>query len=178
MSRLLPTMVPGVVRDGEGKARSDDVAYEFLAFKLASETYALPLAGVQEILKPPRITRVPRAAHEILGIVSVRGRVTTVIDLRRRLRVPEGPLDKNTRVLLVEAGDEILGMLVDSVLQVYRLYEDEVELASAVGGDLNEYVMGIGRPRAVRTLGRSTSQDRNDPNDILILLHAEPLLRR
>ena len=47
-----------------------------------------------------------------------------------------------------------------------------------MGGDLNEYVMGIGRPRAVRTLGRSTSQDRNDPNDILILLHAEPLLRR
>jgi purine-binding chemotaxis protein CheW len=113
-----------------------------------------------------------------LGIVSVRGRVTTVIDLRRRLRVPEGPIDKNTRVLLVEAGNEVLGMLVDAVLQVYRLYEDEVELASAVGGDMNEYVMGIGRPRAVRTLGRSTSQDRNDPNDILILLHAEPLLRR
>jgi len=69
-------------------------------------------------------------------------------------------------------------MLVDAVLQVYRLYEDEVELAATVGGDMNEYVMGIGRPRAVRTLGRSTSQDRSDPNDILILLHAEPLLRR
>lgn len=178
MTRLLPTMVPGVVRDAEGTARSNEVAYEFLAFKLASETYALPLAGVQEILKPPRITKVPRAAHEILGIVSVRGRVTTVIDLRRRLRVPEAPMDKNTRVLLVDAGNEVLGMLVDAVMQVYRLYEDEVELASAVGGDLNEYVMGIGRPRAVRTLGRSTSQDRNDPNDILILLHAEPLLRR
>ena len=178
MSRLLPTMVPGVVRDAAGKARSNDVAYEFLAFKLASETYALPLAGVQEILKPPRITRVPRSAHEILGIVSVRGRVTTVIDLRRRLRVPEAPMDKNTRVLLVDAGNEVLGMLVDAVMQVYRLYEDEVELATAVGGDLNEYVMGIGRPRAVRTLGRSTSHDRNDPNDILILLHAEPLLRR
>lgn len=177
MTRLLPSMVPGVARDPE-KARSDDTDYEFLAFKLATETYALPLAGVQEILKPPRITRVPRAAHEILGIVSVRGRVTTVIDLRRRLRVSEAPLDKNTRVLLVDAGGEVLGMLVDAVLQVYRLYEDEVELASAVGGDMNEYVMGIGRPRAVRTLGRSSAQDRNDPNDILILLHAEPLLRR
>jgi purine-binding chemotaxis protein CheW len=173
----IPTMVPGVMRDAD-KARNDDIVYEYLAFKLGGETYALPLAGVQEILKPPRITRVPRAAHEILGIVSVRGRVTTVIDLRRRLRVPEAPLDKNTRVLLVEAGEEVLGVLVDAVLQVYRLYEDEVELASAVGGDMNEYVYGIGRPRAVRTLGRSTSQDRNDPNDILILLQAEPLLRR
>ena len=59
-------------------------------------------------------------------------------------------------------------------MQVYRLYEDEVELASALGGDLNEYVMGIGRPRAVRTLGRSSSQDRDDPNDILILLASSP----
>ena len=175
---ILPTMVPGVVRDADNKSRTDEVNYEFLAFKLGTETYALPLAGVQEILKPPRITRVPRASHEILGIVSVRGRVTTVIDLRKRLKLPESPLDKNTRVLLVDAGNEVLGMLVDAVLQVYRLYEDEVELASSVGGDLNEYVMGIGRPRAVRTLGRSSSQDRNDPNDILILLHAEPLLRR
>jgi hypothetical protein len=61
---------------------------------------------------------------------------------------------------------------------VYRLYEDEVELAAALSGDMNEYVWGIGRPRAVRTLGRSSSQDRDDPNDILILLHAEPLLKR
>jgi purine-binding chemotaxis protein CheW len=174
----LMTMVPGVMRDAEGKRSTDQANYEFLAFKLASETYALPLAGVQEILKPPRITKVPRAPYEVLGIVSVRGRVTTVLDLRRRLRLHEGSMDKNTRVLLVDAGEEILGLLVDAVLQVYRLYEDEVELASTLGGDMNEYVMGIGRPRAVRTLGRSSSQDRDDPNDILILLHAEPLLKR
>jgi purine-binding chemotaxis protein CheW len=176
------SIVPGVpatpARLDEQRSRSDNTAYEFLAFRLASETYAVPLSGVQEILKPPRITRMPRAAHEILGIVSVRGRVTTVIDLRRRLRVAETPVDKYTRVLLVDAGDEVLGLLVDAVMQVYRLYEDEVELASQVGGDLNEYVMGIGRPRAVRTLGRSSSQDRDDPNDILILLAIEPLLKR
>jgi purine-binding chemotaxis protein CheW len=173
------SVVPGVVRESEAKNSSDEVKYEVLAFKLASETYALPLAGVQEILKPPRITRVPRAAHEILGIVSVRGRVTTVIDLRRRLRVREAPVDKNTRVLLIDAGKEVLGLLVDAVLQVYRLFEDEVELASAVGSDLNEYVMGIGRPRAVRTLGRASGQERReDPNDILILLNVGPLLSR
>jgi purine-binding chemotaxis protein CheW len=174
----LLSVVPGVVRDAEAKNRSEEVMYEVLAFKLASETYALPLDGVQEILKPPRITRVPRAAHEILGIVSVRGRVTTVIDLRRRLHVREAPFDKNTRVLLIDAGKEVLGVLVDAVLQVYRLYEDEVELASAVGSDLNEYVLGIGRPRAVRTLGRASGTEREDPNDILILLNVEPLLRR
>ncbi len=182
MSDASMSIVPGFPakesREGEPRARANETAYEFLAFRLASETYAVPLAGVQEILKPPAITRVPRAPYDVLGIVSVRGRVTTVLDLRRRLRVAEAPVDKHTRVLLVDAGDEVLGLLVDSVLQVYRLYEDEVELASAVSGDMNEYVMGIGRPRAVRTLGRSSSQDRDDPNDILILLAIEPLLKR
>jgi purine-binding chemotaxis protein CheW len=178
MRKALRSAAPAKARDQESKLRSAEVMHEVLAFRLAAETYALPLAGVQEILKPPRITRVPRAAHEILGIVSVRGRVTTVIDLRRRLRVREAPFDKNTRVLLVDAGKEVLGLLVDVVLQVYRLYEEEVELASAVGGDLNEYVMGIGRPRAVRTLGRSSGQEREDPNDILILLNVKPLLSR
>ena len=104
-------MKSGVRHDNESKARSDEAMHEVLAFKLASETYALPLAGVQEILKPPRITKLPRAAHEILGIVSVRGRVTTVIDLRRRLRVREAAFDKNTRVLLIDAGKEVLGLL-------------------------------------------------------------------
>jgi purine-binding chemotaxis protein CheW len=109
----------------------------------------------------------------------VRGRVTTVIDLRRRLRVREASFDKNTRVLLIDTGGkEVLGLLVDAVLQVYRLFEDEVELASAVGSDLNEYVMGIGRPRTVRTLGRASGQEREDPNDILILLNVGPLLSR
>jgi purine-binding chemotaxis protein CheW len=159
-------------------ARSGDAIHEFLAFRLASESYAVPLSGVQEILKPPRITRVPRAQSDILGIVSVRGRVITVIDLRRRLFLHESPFDKNTRVLLVDTGHEVLGMLVDAVLQVYRLYDDEVELASSVSSDLDEHVLGIGRPRSVRTLGRSSAQEREDPNDILILLHVKPLLNR
>lgn len=159
-------------------AHTSEMIYEFLAFGLADETYALPLAGVQEILKPPRITEVPRSPHEVLGIVSVRGRVTTVIDLRRRLKLPERPIDKLTRILLIGNGAEVMGLLVDSVLQVYRLYEDEVELASTVGGDMNEYVMGIGRPKAVRTLGRGTAAVRENENDILILLESGPLLKR
>ena len=145
-----------MVRDAAGKARSDDVAYEFLAFKLASETYALPLAGVREILKPPRITRVPRASHDDpRHRLGARSRHHGDRSAPSPARAPRRPLDKNTRVLLVDAGNEMLGLLVDAVLQVYRLSEDEIELASAVGGDMNEYVMGIGRPRAVRTLGRS-----------------------
>ncbi len=153
------------------------VVRELLAFVIADETYALPLKAVREILKVPPITGVPRAPADVLGIISVRGRITTVRDLRRVLKMPEGPTEKHTRVLLVEAGDdEVIGLLVDRVLQVYRLDEDEVELAAVVGGDMSEHVMGVGRPR-------STKKDEDEDGargdeDILVLLDPGPLLRR
>ena len=104
----------------------------------------------------------------MLGIVSVRGRVTTVIDLRRRLRLSEGPVTKQTRVLLVESGDEIVGLLVDQVLQVFRLRDDEVEIAAVMGGDVAEHVLGIGRPEGLRNaakapVGSQLAQDWREP---------------
>lgn len=121
---------------------------ELLAFRLGDETYALPLASVREILRPPPITEVPRAARDVLGIVSVRGRITTVIDLRRRLRMPETPPTKLARVLVVDSGDELFGLLVDAVSQVHRLLDDEMEPAASAGADLADYVVGIARPSA------------------------------
>ena len=152
-----------------------EIAREFLSFTLADEQYALPLAAVREILKPPPITEVPRAPGDVLGIISVRGRITTVLDLRRRLKMPEAPTDKHTRVLLVDVNDEILGLLVDQVMHVHRLNEDEMELAAVVGGDMSEYVLGIGRPRSGR--GREQALAHQD-DDILILLDPTPLLKR
>jgi len=152
------------------------VVRELLAFVIADETYALPLRSVREILKVPPITGVPRAPGDVLGIISVRGRITTVRDLRRLIKMPEGPTDKHTRVLLVEAGDdEVIGLLVDRVLQVYRLDEDEVELAAVVGGDMSEHVMGVGRPRSVK---KDDEEDAEENEDILVLLDPGPLLRR
>ena len=60
---------------------------EFLAFDVATERYALPLVVRARDLRVPPVTEVPRAPDAVLGIISVRGAVTTVIDLRRRLRV-------------------------------------------------------------------------------------------
>ncbi len=163
--------------DSTARYRTDQ-AKNWVSFLVGEVRYAVEIQIVREIVNPLPVVSLPHAPAEVMGVADHRGEVLPVIDLRRRLRLVEAKLDKNTRVLLVDTGDEILGLLVDAVLQVYRLYEDEVEHATTLGGDMNEYVMGIGRPRAVRTLGRSSSQDRDDPNDILILLHAEPLLMK
>lgn len=162
------TVVPLAPAKQAQKRRRDENR-EFLAFGLAGDRFALPLATVREILKVAPITEVPRARSHILGILSVRGRITTVIDLRRRLRMSSAEPTKASRILLVDGGDEVVGLLVDEVFQVYRLHDEEIELAAVVAGDLSEYVMGIGRPG---------TDERGEGDDILILLDPEPLLRR
>src|ERR1700730_1582918 len=73
---------------------------EYLAFGLAGETYAVQIECVAEILRPPPITEVPRAPDTILGVISVRGKLVTVVDLRRRLHLPPTAIDRKTRILL------------------------------------------------------------------------------
>ncbi len=121
---------------------------EYLAFRLADDIYAGPVSLIREILKPPPLTPVPRAPFAVMGIVSVRGQLVTVIDLRRRLRLPEAGQTRRARVLLVNPnGTETLGLYVDEVLQVYRLAESEIEAAqSALGGEVASYIAGIARP--------------------------------
>jgi purine-binding chemotaxis protein CheW len=135
---------------------------EYLAFVLAGDTYAVRIAYIAEILKPPPVTPVPRAPRDVIGVMSVRGRLVTVIDLRRRFRLAEHPADRRTRILLVEAGEEHIGLLVDEVLQVYRLAESEIEPAQVLGGDQPAHIAGIGRPEGA----------------LLILLDLKPILHR
>lgn len=165
------TIIPvGGAPKGRAARRREDVS-EFLAFALAGERFALPLDSVREILRLGAVTEVPRSRPDVLGILSVRGRIITVLDLRRRLGMPSTEPSRVSRILLVEGAVEIMGLLVDEVYQVYRLQEDELELAAVVAGDLSEYVFGIGRPGSVDT-------ELAKEEDIMILLDPEPLLRR
>jgi purine-binding chemotaxis protein CheW len=144
-------MVGLVRRRAESRAavrRAEDLGrrVEYLGFMLAGEKYGVRIALVAEILKPPPLTEVPRAPRYVKGIVSVRGRLVTVIDLRRRFRLNEAAADGRTRILLVDRDEEQIGLWVDEVLQVYRLADSEIEPPNVLGGDQPAYVLGIGRP--------------------------------
>ena len=152
---------------------------EYLAFKLAGEVYAAPVALIREILKPPLLTPVPRAARAVMGIVSVRGAVVTVIDLRARLRLLESAQTRKTRILLVNAtGGELLGLFVDEVLQVYRLADSEIEhAAAALGGEVAPYISGIARP--VLQMGPGPTNKQTGPTteaSVIILLDLRAVL--
>ena len=120
---------------------------EYLAFLLGSETYAIEIGNIVEILKPLPITEVPRADVGVVGVMSVRGRLVTVVDLKRRFRLTQRfSMDKKSRILLVDAAEEEIGLLVDEVIQVYRLADTEIEPPTVLGSEQPPHVVGIGRP--------------------------------
>lgn len=181
MSDQLATRAQALPASHKRASAEEPGIREFLAFGVASETYALPLSCVREIMRVPSVTAVPRAPREVLGIISVRGQVTTLIDLRQKLNVEVAPVNSRTRILLVDQGDEILGLLCDRVKQVHRLSETEVELASVLGADASSYVMGIGRPgqrKAEAQQGGAKNTPGANVADILILLDPIALLKR
>jgi purine-binding chemotaxis protein CheW len=156
-------------------ARGRGALVEYLAFRLAGELYAVPVTMVQEIVKPPLITPVPRAPSYILGIMSGRGRVVTVIDTRRKLGLVELPATTRSRVLIADTGDERIGLWVDEVLMVFRFGESEIERSSlAVGGDVADHIAGIARPIDAKTDARGREQVGS--SDVLILLDLKALL--
>lgn len=120
---------------------------EFLMFGLAGEAFAVELGRVREIVSPPALTKVPRAPSEVMGVCSVRGLLVTVIDLRRRMRLPAQPASRSSRILLTAtARNEVVGLFVDDVRYVVRLEGSEIEAAQTVlGADVPDHVIGIGR---------------------------------
>jgi purine-binding chemotaxis protein CheW len=156
-------------------ARGSGQLVEYLAFRLADDLYAVPVTAVQEIVKPPLITPVPRAPHYVLGIMSGRGRVVTVVDTRRRLRLVESPQTSRSRVLIADSGEERIGLWVDEVLMVFRFGESEIERSAlAVGGDVSDYIAGIARPAEGKAELRG--HDEVSSSDVLILLDLKALL--
>jgi purine-binding chemotaxis protein CheW len=140
-------------RHADGAAaiqRADELGRraEYLAFTLGTEAYAIEIDNIAEILKPLPITEVPRADQDVVGVMSVRGRLVTVIDLKRRFKLARTfSMDKKSRILLTNAPEEEIGLLVDEVLQVYRLAEENIEPPTVLGSEQQQHhVVGIGRP--------------------------------
>lgn len=164
-SALAPASSDRIVPAARGALlRPSEPTQEFLSFHVAGDHMALPLASVREILKLAPITPVPRAPADVLGILSVRGRITTVICLRARLgHPPPESMARSARILLVDRGAEVLGVRVDAVTEVLRLRASEIENADVIGAGLAEHVTALGRPAGT--------------TDVVVLLDPVSLLR-
>ncbi len=119
---------------------------QYLAFHLGDEEYALDIKKISEIIKVREFTDIPRAPEYVLGIISLRGVVVPVFDLRQRLNLGRSELLTTSRIIVCQIEDLTVGLLVDSINQVVKLVDDDVEPPPGVLSGLDrEMVFGIGR---------------------------------
>lgn len=112
---------------------------ELLVFGLDDGAYAIPVERVREIVRYRELTAVPRSPEWMLGVMALRGEVVEVVDLRRRLGLRGGEIDRWTRIIVLHGGaDRVTGVLVDSVAEVHRAPEDC--MLPAQGSDLSAVV--------------------------------------
>lgn len=123
---------------------ANDPSIQWVTFKLEGEKYGIKVMQVQEVLRMNEIAPVPGAPDYVLGIINLRGNVVTVIDTRRRFGLPVKEAEDATRIVIVEAENQIIGILVDSVAEVANLRTSEIETAPNVGNDeSSKYIQGV-----------------------------------
>lgn len=117
---------------------------QWVTFCLANETYGIRVMQVQEVLKIPDIAPVPGSADFVVGIINLRGNVVTVVDTRHRFGLPPKELDDGSRIVVIETGNQIIGILVDSVAEVVELSRSDIESAPNVGNEESaKYIQGV-----------------------------------
>ncbi|UCD84439.1 MAG: chemotaxis protein CheW [Deltaproteobacteria bacterium] len=121
---------------------------EILCFMLANEEYAVDIMEIKEVIKVPEITEVPRVPEFVLGIISLRGTIIPVFDLRKRLGLKTKEMSRATKIIIASDNGKNLGMVVDKVTQVARISGKKLEPPPPViGGVEAEYIQGLGRFR-------------------------------
>ncbi len=134
----------GDAYDSRALASRDVV--ELLAFWIADEEYAVDIVEIQEIIKLPAVTHVPRSPAPVLGIISLRGTIVPVLDLRAVLRLGRAPESSASRILVMRAEGDPIGLLVDRVTSVVRLRNESVEaVPRTMQHDATEFLRGVGR---------------------------------
>jgi purine-binding chemotaxis protein CheW len=94
---------------------------EFVTVLIADQLFGLPISRVHDVFMVDRLTRVPLAPPEIAGILNLRGRVVTTIDMRRRLDLPAREEGRGNMAVGIEQRGESYGLLIDSVGEVLKI---------------------------------------------------------
>lgn len=119
---------------------------EYLCFRVSDEIYGINIMDIKEIIKPREVTEIPRAPKFVSGIISLRGTIIPIIDMRARLGLSREHVIGKDRVVIIKCDQSFSGLLVDEVIQVVRINKENMEPApSVLEGIDRDFVNGIGR---------------------------------
>ena len=128
--------------------RHNNRELQIVGFRVGNETYGVPITALHEIVRVPEITAVPDAPEYMEGVINLRGKIVSVIDLRKRFGIKETAASRRNRILVVEYNGRLNGLIVDSASEVLKIAATDIEPPPAVlqEGGLN-CVTGLGKYR-------------------------------
>ena len=117
-----------------------------VGFRVGREMFGVPISLVHEIVRVPEITAVPEAPDFVEGVINLRGKIVSIVDLRKRFGEKEITHHKKNRILVVEVEKKMVGLIVDAASEVLRMSSEDIDAPPNVfeEGELN-YVTGVGK---------------------------------
>lgn len=141
---IIQPVVPGNGTDHSDLDRLPR-ALEFLCFRIGQEEYAVDIQKVQELRGYDVVTRIANMPASVMGVVNLRGVIVPIVDMRIRFGLDAPCYDATTVVIVLNVGQRVVGMVVDSVSDVITLAADQVKPRPRIGAPIDtEYILGLG----------------------------------
>ena len=119
---------------------------QFVKFYVGDEAFGIEIKQIFQILKPQEIFKVPNTPPFIEGLLNLRGKVMTVFNLRKRFNMPDKENDENTKILIINLNDLLLGFTVDSVSEIVRVPDEDIaETPPALSTFDKRFLSGIAK---------------------------------
>lgn len=130
-------------RDKKNQSGNEE---RFIVFKVSDAEFGADIKQIKEVIQPAPISKVPRTPDFVEGVMDLRGTVIPIINLRKRFNYPQKDKDENTRVLIVELPEGIIGFIADMVLEIIRINRaDFREPPRMISGIDAEYIKTIAK---------------------------------
>jgi purine-binding chemotaxis protein CheW len=124
----------------------EQVTTQFIVTQLGGEQYGIDIKYISNIIRMSKITRVPKVANYIKGVINVRGVVIPTISLRLKMGLEDDEITKKTRIIILTLeAHESIGVLVDEVKEVVTLDEDHIERMGYEKDDKDRFLSGVGK---------------------------------
>ena len=120
---------------------------QLVIFQLGGEEFGVEIMKVQEIIRMPEITQIPQSPDFVEGVINLRGKIIVVVNLDKRFNLNQKETDDNSRIIVVEIENNVVGMVVDSVNEVLRIPTSSVEPAPdlVLSQISRDYMKGVGK---------------------------------
>lgn len=129
----------------EIKNTTDEIL-QLVSFTLGEEEFGVEILKVQEINRMVPITKIPNTPDYVEGVINLRGKVIPIVDMRKRFGIQPKSDDKNTRIIVVELDNRVVGFIVDSVSEVLRIPQNITEPPPAIIAGIDaDYIISVAK---------------------------------